>query len=235
MSGMSSPLQLSQLPSHATSRISVGSFSARRRSTLFLIAAAGTLACVYAIQIDFNGLNGSPVRSPGFRSRVQSGIAGLGGVWTPRFARPERCTTPRLMRVSAEVDKIRFEVNKLRARQIKAELTELGIDTSTVVEKEELVRMLANERHSRSGLNGFKRQAHQILGKAKDGMNEKALGALNAVQEFNIKREIEKQASDIKNKINQNVEWFDHENPNPFTDTPIIRKQRGYYKGGDKI
>eukprot|EP00954_Amorphochlora_amoebiformis_P021989 1350022-Amorphochlora_amoeboformis.AAC.1 len=137
MSGMSSPLQLSQLPSHATSRISVGSFSARRRSTLFLIAAAGTLACVYAIQIDFNGLNGSPVRSPGFRSRVQSGIAGLGGVWTPRFARPERCTTPRLMRVSAEVDKIRFEVNKLRARQIKAELTELGIDTSTVVEKEE--------------------------------------------------------------------------------------------------
>eukprot|EP00467_Chlorarachnion_reptans_P013640 CAMPEP_0114522416 /NCGR_PEP_ID=MMETSP0109-20121206/20727_1 /TAXON_ID=29199 /ORGANISM="Chlorarachnion reptans, Strain CCCM449" /LENGTH=223 /DNA_ID=CAMNT_0001703625 /DNA_START=92 /DNA_END=763 /DNA_ORIENTATION=+ len=145
----------------------------------------------------------------------------------------ERCQPVRAI----DEQKIRDEIRVLTARQIKEELDEHEISYHGIFEKSELVKLLANVRIEKGEVNELKKiseQAQEAIDKAKDNVAEKLQDTFAKLKNFDMNEELKKQARMMKENMQDNVEWYGQEK-NPFMNERIIRKQRGYYKGGDKI
>eukprot|EP00468_Gymnochlora_sp_CCMP2014_P007147 CAMPEP_0167751210 /NCGR_PEP_ID=MMETSP0110_2-20121227/6432_1 /TAXON_ID=629695 /ORGANISM="Gymnochlora sp., Strain CCMP2014" /LENGTH=210 /DNA_ID=CAMNT_0007636641 /DNA_START=140 /DNA_END=772 /DNA_ORIENTATION=- len=202
---------------------------ARAQVLLFCLIGAGLLLLSYAQRSEWRrdlGI-GTPARFAG-RSSV------LGNRWGNRWSnRPrEAIVGPRFpstvhnsVVVFANHEQIHNEIKKMRAREIKEELANFGVDTAGIVEKEELVRLLISERMENTPANEIKKSVESVFEKA----TNKAQEAVDKVRAFDIKAEIEIQAKNIKAQINQNVEWYDPD-VNPRPQKNIIKRQRGFRK-----
>mmetsp|Transcript_2346 Transcript_2346/g.3250 ORF Transcript_2346/g.3250 Transcript_2346/m.3250 type:complete len:226 (+) Transcript_2346:77-754(+) len=129
-------------------------------------------------------------------------------------------------------------VRQLTVREIKNELTEKGVSTAGIFEKQDLVNLLVDARIDSgeiSPLDTQLRQARDIIDKASTDVKAKAGKAVSAMKNFDIKSEMKKQVDTIKDGIKENVDWYGEGEKNPFAEGRVVRKQRGYYKGGDDL
>jgi len=134
---------------------------------------------------------------------------------------------------AASKDNVADQVRQLTVREIKQELTEKGVSTAGIFEKQDLVNLLVDVRIDSgeiSPLDTQLRQAKDIIDKASTDVKAKAGKAVSAVKNFDIKNELKKQVNTIKDGIKENVDWYGEGEKNPFAEGRVIRKQRGYYK-----
>mmetsp|Transcript_27129 Transcript_27129/g.37762 ORF Transcript_27129/g.37762 Transcript_27129/m.37762 type:complete len:214 (+) Transcript_27129:254-895(+) len=166
--------------------------------------------------------------------------------FTQPFASP-RPGSPRRnfqqLRLYASVrEKAQADVKQMTARQIKEELKEKGIDPSGIFEKQDLVNLLADARIEAGEITDFDRtlkQAQDFINKAGNEASSEAKKTFSntfaTIKNFDLKEELQKQADKIKENIQENVDWYGSGEKNPFAEGRQIRKQRGYYRGGDKL
>mmetsp|Transcript_14898 Transcript_14898/g.29260 ORF Transcript_14898/g.29260 Transcript_14898/m.29260 type:complete len:148 (+) Transcript_14898:46-489(+) len=130
-------------------------------------------------------------------------------------------------------EKLREQVNSLRAREIIKELKEYGVSTNGIIEKEELVNLLVNERAGRSTTAQLKdslKQAEDVINAAGNKVTGSFLGALDAIKGFDLNEEIEKTKATIKDQVDWAEAGTEFDQRKSY-----IRKQRGFRKGQDDM
>mmetsp|Transcript_6455 Transcript_6455/g.11899 ORF Transcript_6455/g.11899 Transcript_6455/m.11899 type:complete len:242 (-) Transcript_6455:33-758(-) len=137
---------------------------------------------------------------------------------------------------------VKQEVLKLKAKELKAELKERGVELKGMLEKDTLIEQVVLARLDAGEIDPFnklKRKGAALFEKTANDVKEKGSAAVESIKSFDLKAELNKQVDIFKDGIKENVDWYgagsEAGEENPFTAQRVIRRQRGFRKGGDDI